>query len=96
MTHLLESKPHPEQGYRGCLGILRLARHYGHPRTEAACRRALAADACTFRSLQSILRTKLDQQPLPGSDDDVTRIVRDHDNIRGEAYYQPPADLKEL
>ena len=95
VTHILESRPHPEQGYRGCLGIMRLARNYGNQRTEAACRRALAADACSFRSIQSILKTKLDQQPLPESDNDLTPTVRDHDNIRGEAYYQTPEELKE-
>jgi transposase len=95
VTHILESRPHPEQGYRACLGIMRLARNYGNERTEASCRRALAADACSFHSIQSILKTKLDQQPLPESDDDPTPMVRDHHNIRGEAYYQTPEDLKE-
>jgi transposase len=94
VTHILQSKPHPEQGYRACLGIMRLARNYGNERMAAACRRALAADACSFRSLQSILKTKLDQQPLPGGDHDVAPMVRDHDNLRGEAYYQTPEDLK--
>lgn len=93
VTHILQSKPHPEQGYRAGLGIMRLARNYGNERMEAACRRALAADACSFRSLQSILKTKLDQQPLPGSDGDLTPLVRNHDNLRGQAYYQTPEDL---
>ena len=69
MTHILETKPHPEQGYRACLGLMRLGRGYGHERMEAACRRALALDVCSYRSIQSILKTKLDQQPLPGQDE---------------------------
>ena len=95
VTHLLERKPHPEQGYRACLGIMRLARGYGQERMEAACRRALALDACSYHSLQSILKTKLDQQPLAGQEDVVASPVPTHDNLRGQTYYQaqdPPTD----
>jgi transposase len=100
ITHLLQSKPHPEQGYRACLGIMRLARGYGQLRLEAACRRALALDACSYRSIHSILQAKLDQQPLPNSEEGVASPVSGHDNLRGQAYYQvqepstngPPTD----
>ena len=88
VTHLLDHKPHPEQGYRACLGIMRLAKGYGAQRMEAACRRALALDAVTYPSLASILKTKLDQQPLPEEEGEASPTVTDHDNIRGEAYYQ--------
>jgi transposase len=88
VTHILESKPHPEQGYRSCQGILRLAKGYGHERMEAACRRALALDAVNYPSIASILKTKLDQQPLPEQAEEVVSPVAHHDNIRGEAYYQ--------
>ena len=83
---ILQNKPHPEQGYRACLGLMRLGRDYGHERMEAACRRALALDACSFKSIQSILTTKLDQQPLPG-EDKPSPPISTHDNIRGKAYY---------
>ena len=94
VTHILESKPHPEQGYRSCLGILRLAKGYGHERIEAACRRALAVDAVTYRSIASILKTKLDQQPLPEQEGGVPSPVAHHDNIRGEAYYQTQEEVQ--
>ena len=74
--------------YRACLGMMRLGRDYGHERMEAACRRALALDACSYRSIRSILKTKLDQQPLPGQNTPLVPPVSTHDNIRGEAYYQ--------
>ena len=90
VTHILESWPHPEQGYRACLGLIRLAKGCGHERMEAACRRALAMDTCTYQSIKSILHHKLDQQPAPGPDEVLTSPVSDHDNIRGEAYYQTP------
>ena len=59
-----ESRPHPEQGYRCCLGIIRLADRYGAERVEAACARALAVRALSYRSVESILRHGLDRQPL--------------------------------
>ncbi len=94
VTHLLESKPHPEQGYRACLGIMRLARGYGSERMEAACRRALAIDTCTYKSIKSILDTKMDRQPLPGENEALPAPPR-HDNIRGESYYNDPSTAPE-
>lgn len=90
VAHILDSKPHPEQGYRACLGIMRLARGYGDERMEAACRRALALEACTYKSIQSILKTKMDQQPLPEEEEASSPAPPRHDNIRGESYYNDP------
>jgi len=72
---------------------MRLARAYGTERMEAACRRALALEVCTYRSIASILKTKMDQQPLPGKDEADTPLVSQHTNIRGEAYYQTQLPL---
>ena len=88
ISDILQNKPHPEQGYRACLGMMRLGRDYGHERMEAACRRALALEACSYKSIRSILKTKLDQQPLPAEDKPLASPVSTHDNIRGEAYYK--------
>lgn len=52
---VLKSRPHPQQGYRSCLGIMRLARQYPPERMEAAARRALAYGALSYRSVKSIL-----------------------------------------
>ena len=62
---ILRSRPHPEQGFRACLGILRLARQYGVDRLEAACRRGLEIGARSYGSINSILHNGLDRQPLP-------------------------------
>jgi len=83
---ILESRPHPEQGFRSCLGILRLSDRYGADRLEAACQRALAVRAFSYRSLESILKTGLDRQPLPTPR--PLRTHRRHDNLRGAGYYQ--------
>lgn len=83
---ILESRPHPEQGFRACLGILRLGTRYGEDRLEAASRRALAVRAFSFRSVESILKNGLDRQPLPAPVPDT--LTRHHHNLRGAAYYQ--------
>lgn len=83
---IMAGRPHPEQGYRSCLGIIRLAGRYGTPRLEAAATRALAARALSYRSVESILRTGLDSQPLgaPGP----ARPHPHHPNLRGPSYYR--------
>lgn len=86
VRHLLERKPHPEMGYRSCLGLLSLARRYGPERLEAAAARALALSAPTRRSVHSILRRGLDRLPPPGDEPAVT--IRAHENVRGPAYYR--------
>jgi transposase len=81
---IIGSRRHPEQGYRSCLGILRLAKAYGEVRLEGACRRALAIGARSYKSVASILKSGLDQQPLPGQAHDEPI---EHENIRGALYY---------
>ena len=61
---ILAEKPHPEMGYRSCLGIIRLAEQYSAARMEAAAARALQTGACRYQSVKSILKNSLDQQPL--------------------------------
>jgi transposase len=82
---IMNSRRHPEQGYRSCLGILSLARHYAPDRLEAACQRAMAIKGCSYKSIRSILEKGLDQQPLPNSTDQAPALK--HENIRGGDYY---------
>jgi transposase len=84
---ILESRPHPEQGYRSCLGLLRLAKRYGAERLNAACARALAAGARSYRHVDSILKHGLDRQGVL-RDAPAPRPARVHANVRGPAYYQ--------
>jgi transposase len=83
---LLASRKHPQQGFRSCLGIMRLGKTYTAQRLEAACRRALALGAVSFKSVQSILKSGLDQQPLPATSTQEALPI-DHPNIRGGHYY---------
>jgi transposase len=86
VTHILQTKPHPEQGYRACLGMLALAKSYGNERLEAACARAVALGAMSRKSVDSILRNGLDQQPLQATLYDEASLPV-HGNVRGAKYY---------
>ncbi len=83
---ILESRPHPEQGYRACIGILRLARQYGAERLEAACTRGLEIGARSYGSISSILQNGLDRRP-PSRTAEAPELPLDHPNIRGRRYY---------
>lgn len=83
---ILEHRPHPEQGFRACLGIVRLTKPFGAARVEAAAMRALEIGARTYGSVKSILDNNLDRQtPQRRTADDHQAIV--HPNIRGARYY---------
>ena len=82
----LESKPHPEMGYRACLGLMRLARQYTAVRLELACIRARALRAMTYRSVAAILKAGLEQQPLPAPRQ-IDLALPVHANVRGSKYY---------
>jgi len=84
---ILESRPHPEQGFRACLGILRLLRTYGRDRLEAACTRGLEIGARSYGSIQSILQNGLDRQPAPCRPREEDELPLLHPNIRGSGYY---------
>jgi transposase len=84
-ARILAEKPHPEMGYRSCLGIIRLAEQYSSTRMEAAADRAIRTDACRFQSVKSILKNSLDQQPLP---EPPLPLPPSHDNIRGAEYFE--------
>jgi len=87
---VLASRTYPEQGYRACLGIIRLGRHYEPERVEAAAERALKFNACSYRSMKAILTAGLDRQPDIGSfqGKDGQMSLPLHQNIRGREYYQ--------
>ena len=84
VTWQLEHRPHPEQGYRACLGLKRLAREFTPERLEAACTRALAIRSPNFHSVSSILKKGLDRHAGPAP---ATTASPDHENVRGPDYY---------
>jgi transposase len=82
---IMKAKPHPEQGFRACLGILRLARSYGSARLEAACRRGNDIGATSYGSIKSILQHGLDK--AYASEAPLEEPSIQHGNIRGTSYY---------
>jgi transposase len=85
---MLCTRPHPEHGYRACLGLRRLAKRYGPERLSAACQRALAIHAASYTSVHSILKNGLDQVPVVGDPPPPNVVPLVHPNLRGTAYYQ--------
>lgn len=83
----MATRAHPQQGFRSCLGILRLSKSYGEDRLEAACKRALHIGAYSYKSIESILKNNLDQQPLPSKAQEEG-VPDAHENIRGKNYFQ--------
>jgi hypothetical protein len=82
----MDNRPHPEQGFRSCLGIMRLADHYSPERLEKASARALAIKAFSYKNVKSILKNGLDQQSLLFEETDQQTTLN-HNNIRGKKYY---------
>ena len=87
VARLLESKQHPEQGYRSCLGLFRLSKDYPKERFEAAVSRALTIGTLSMQSVKSILKHSLDQTTLPLFEPEEQPVTA-HENLRGEGYYQ--------
>jgi len=81
----MEHRPHPEQGYRACLGLQSLARRFGHERLEAACTRAMAIRSPTYQSIKAILTHGMDRQAPKAQPAQASLPL--HDNVRGPDYY---------
>ena len=83
---VMETRAHPQQGFRSCMGIMSLGKEYGQERLEAACSRALAIGSPSYKSIQAILKKGLDRLPLQKEEKQTSFI--NHSNIRGPEYYQ--------
>ena len=81
---ILRERPHPEQGFRSCIGIIRLAERFGRQRVDAACGRALEIRSRSYKSVKSILQNRLDRKRLENAADEPAIL---HNNIRGRNYY---------
>ena len=84
VSEILKRRPHPEQGFRASLGLMRLGRRFSGERLEAACRRALALGSYSYRTVKNILSAGLDQLVLEQSTESPPRPA--HENIRGADY----------
>lgn len=87
LAKLMESIPHPEQGYRSCLGVLNLARKVDAQRMSRACQRAAEYGVHTYSMVEQILSKNLDSITLADEQLDESSQMPNHHNIRGEKYY---------
>lgn len=85
VKEILETRRHPEQGYRSCLGIMRMGKRYSPQRLEAAAARALTIRAISYRSVKSILEHGLDRTPVETPP--TAPATPGHENVRGADYY---------
>ena len=81
---IMKERPHPEQGFRACLGIIRLGKRFSGKRLEKACLRALRCRTHSYRSVESILKNNLEDKPLPKR---AAKALPRHKNVRGSQYY---------
>jgi transposase len=79
---ILRARPHPEQGFRSCIGILRLVTRYDAERVDAACARALALGTRSYSSVATILKNAQEKKTA-----DPEQPSLFHENIRGPGYY---------
>jgi transposase len=80
---ILRSRPHPEQGFRSCIGILGLVKRFGADRVDAACARALVLGTRSYNSVATILKNHRENSPPPMAEGPI--LI--HENIRGPGYY---------
>ena len=84
LARIMEDRPHPEQGYRACLGVIRLEKRFTQGRVEKACARAVACRNYSYRAVESILKHQLEERPLPAR---TAQALPAHENVRGSQYY---------
>jgi hypothetical protein len=84
-NQILDERRHPEQGFRSCLGLIRLGQTHGADRLEAACQRALALGSARYQTVKNILATRRDRVPLP--EPDPVAVLPVHENVRGATFY---------
>jgi transposase len=86
ISAILAARRHPQQGFRAALGVMRLGKHYGNPRLEAACERAHQLRITSFKSIESILKNNLERAPLL-EEATPRQLPLIHENIRGPEFY---------
>lgn len=83
---ILLNRQYPQQGYRSCFGILRLAMRYNDQRLEAACTRAIVFGEFSYSMINSILEKGLDRLQISPNTEQNPPIA--HQNVRGKEYFQ--------
>ncbi len=85
IEYVISHKPHPEQGYRSALGILRLAKQFGRERLERASAKAFAIQSPCYKTVKTMLSRNMEDSPIAPRNEDTQRLGAD--NVRGRGYY---------
>jgi len=88
ITHLLKTKPHPEQAYKSCMGILGQASKYGNDILNLACRRALNLEMVSYKVICNEAKAIMDQYEQEMNNKQFSLLPEIHENIRGKQYYK--------
>jgi hypothetical protein len=88
ITYIIDTRSHPDQARKSCMGILQMSKKVGRDRLEKACQRALYYASYGYRVIKLILEKKLDMEPLQMDLDLDQYRIGDHENIRGSSYYK--------
>ena len=86
VSEILKRRPHPEQGFRSCLGIMQLGRRFSEGRLESACLRAESLSSYSYRTVKNILSSGLDRLKVEAEREEAVSV--EHENIRGASYYE--------
>jgi len=85
ILQIIDSRNHPEQAYKSCLGILNFEKKVGRERLTGACKRALDFKLYSFKTVQKLLENNLDR--IDFEKEEQEQELPDHGNIRGKQYY---------
>ncbi|MEA1911335.1 MAG: hypothetical protein U9N32_06615 [Spirochaetota bacterium] len=88
ITHILESKKHPEQAYKSCLGILSNAKKYGHDFLNLACRKACNMERINYMYISDEVKKIKEQYDLNMVEKQFILLPENHENVRGNKYYK--------
>ena len=87
----MAARDHPQQGFRSCLGIMRLSKDHSAERMEAAARRALDHGVLSYKGVKNILANGLDG--VPSEEEQSPTVGGAHENLRGSSYYAKGGEI---
>lgn len=92
--YFLNSGKAPEQGYKSCIGLMKLSERYGKQKTEDACKRITAfSSSPSIRNIITILKNSNSER---NKTDDIEKGLHDNSNrygiTRGAAYFGKGGD----
>ncbi len=82
---LLESREHPQQAFKSCMGVLSLGKKYKNADLEKVCRRAIEYNSISFKFLENSLKNNVHKME---EENPIEIKLPFHENIRGKEHYK--------